>query len=91
MSSNVTAKLLYDEKKFGDIPVWEIITNDGNQVYYERDERPGLRPIGNVEKFTMGSYTLSVFPVAKPFGAPVIYRIKDGYVAPDHWYLPINV
>jgi hypothetical protein len=86
--STVTPKLLYSVEKAGDIPVWEIRTEKGNFIYFERVHVPGYRPIGLVGNFKLGSVTVSVCEVVtSPHGkTPTVLKEKDGYVASMSWY-----
>lgn len=89
--STVTPKLLHCEKQARDIPVWEIVTEKGGHIYYERVHHPGYRPIGLIDTFSMGSTKLDVVGVVtQRQNAPVtVLKEKEGYVAPPSWYEPI--
>jgi len=86
--ATVTPKLLYDTKKSGDVPVWEIVTEKGKRIYYERQHIPGLCPIGMLEKFKLGTSTVHVFNVVRDSHGkrPDVFKAKDGYIAPLSWY-----
>lgn len=88
--STVVPKLLYSPTKVQDIPVWEITTEGGNKIYYERFHYRGLRPIGVKETFRLSNSSLSVCDTVKTSGGhmPPVLRAKAGYVAPMSWYEP---
>lgn len=88
--SIVTPKLLYSTEKAGDVPVWEILTDNNQRIYYERKHRSGYRPIGVVEQLSLGGTTLRVCDVVvKRHNESIsILKEKDGYIAPLSWYEP---
>lgn len=88
--STVVPKLMYSSNKHGDFPIWEITTETGRKIYYERIHYPGLVPIGRLDTFKLGSGTIEVYDVVKlqrnSNSNPKILRAVDGYVAPFSWY-----
>ena len=86
--STVVPKLLYLPAKSQDVPVWEIMTEHGHKIYYERIHYPGLRPIGVREHFKLGNSVLNVCDTVTTSAQhmPAIFRAKKGYVAPASWY-----
>lgn len=86
--STVIPKLLYSAVKSGDLPVWEITTEKGEKIYYERELMRGYIPIGCRDTFSLGNATVMVFDVVNLSNCqePKILRAKDGYCAPMSWY-----
>lgn len=86
--STVTPKLLYSDATHTQIPVWEIISENGKRIYYERVNREGYLPRGIKETFQLAGSTVCVCDVVRRQGNKPIHVLKekDGYVAPMSWY-----
>jgi len=86
--SVVLPKLLYVSKQSIDVPVWEITTDKGGKIYYERFNYPGYSAIGFSETFHMKGCDINVAEVATISGnrEPMILKARDGYLAPVSWY-----
>lgn len=86
--STVVPKLYYSHDIGCNIPVWEIITEKGQFIYYERLNKPGYLPIGLRSVLEVDGSTILVCDVVKSKGDKtiLIYKARDGYKAPMSWY-----
>lgn len=86
--STVMPKLLHSRKEASQIPVWEIVTENGRRIYYERVYQEGYIPIGVRGTFQLAGTTALVCDLVRQDfrNPPVILKAKDGYVAPMSWY-----
>jgi hypothetical protein len=86
--STVIPKLYYSHDIGCNIPVWEIITEKGQYIYYERQHKEGYLPIGLLSVLEIPGSTILVCDVVKSKGnnTILIYKAKDGYKAPRSWY-----
>lgn len=84
--STVAPKLFFCEKKHCQIPVWEIITEKGKAIYYERLHHDGYYPIGTIGSIVIGDTNITCVDVVKSNRPIIILTVKDGYDAPLSWY-----
>lgn len=70
------------------IPVWEITTDGGSHIYYERPHRPGYLPIGVQSTFSIDNSIINVVQAVCTKGNKVVnvLKQKDGFHIPEHWY-----
>jgi len=87
--SIVTPKLLNIAGK-GDVKVWELRSESGRVIYYERHDRPGFIPIGVKNLFYLGGTRVTSCDVVRSNVPPVILKEKDGYTAQSSWYISEN-
>lgn len=81
-------KLYFSKEQARQIPVWEIRDEKGERVYFERQKKAGLIPVGCREVYQQGGTTVVVCDVVSDFGhkKPYIFSQRDGYYAPSSWY-----
>lgn len=86
--ATATPKLFYSRKDACQIPVWEIVAENGRRIYYERHHQEGYIPIGTLDTFQLGGRTCLVLDTVRQdlSNPPVILKEKDGYSAPMTWY-----
>lgn len=86
--STVAPKLLFCSQKHCQIPVWEIVTKEGDCIYYERVHREGLRPVGTIHDFHIGDTSVDVIGCVKVGRNQRVQVLKErnGYHAPESWY-----
>lgn len=86
MNSNieVTPRLVFDQHKNEDVPVWEIKTEKGSVFYMERFRLPGWDPVGTSyglpnnkpHSFMLGNSKISVIDLVSQSNIK-IYKCKD--------------
>lgn len=87
--TTVTPKLYYDRETASQVPVWEIVTPQGNRIYYERVHHHGHRPVGCIDScIHPNGDVLNTVDTVRLDGRKSIFICKeaDGYIAPMSWY-----
>lgn len=86
--STVIPKLLFCNITHSQIPVWEIVSEKGKLIYYERVKREGYRPLGIRDTIYLAGTPIHVCDVVQRQGSKTVYVLKekDGYSAPMSWY-----